>query len=97
MVPRPGAPLGAHTLRALNVPARVTVHADNEGQPVAVHRAGWPRPRRVARIQDCWRIDDEWWREQPISRLYFLLLLENDSRLTVYHDLMTDAWYEQRG
>jgi hypothetical protein len=97
MVPRPGASLGAHTLRALNAPVRLTVHTDDAGQPVAVYRDGWSRPCRVARVQESWRIDDEWWREQPISRLYFMLLLENDLLLTIYHDLMTDVWYEQRG
>jgi hypothetical protein len=50
----------------------------------------------VARIQDRWRIDDEWWRSEPISRLYHDLVLEDGARLTVYHDLVTDAWFEQR-
>lgn len=97
MVSHSGASLGAHTLRALNVPTRLTVQIDAEGLPVTVRRADWPGPRAVARVQDCWRIDDEWWRDQPISRLYFVLLLDADSLLTIYHDLITDAWFEQRG
>ncbi len=97
MVPSPRAPLGAHTLRALNVPAQLNVHADAAGQPLSVRRDDWPTSRAVTRVQDCWRIDDEWWREQPISRFYFVLLLEQDVLLTVYHDLLTAAWYEQRG
>jgi len=51
----------------------------------------------VARVQDRWRIDDEWWRERPISRLYYTLLLDNGVPLTVYHDLVTDEWFEQSG
>lgn len=97
MVSRSGAPLGTHTVRALNVPARLTVQADTEGQPLTVRRADWPSPRDVTCIQDCWRIDDEWWREQPISRLYFFILLEPDTLLTLYHDLISDSWFEQRG
>lgn len=73
------------------------MHIDAAEQPVAVRRAAWPKPRAVIRVQDCWRIDDEWWREHPISRLYFVLLLDGDTLLTVYHDLTTDSWYEQRG
>ena len=97
MVSRSRASLGAHTLRALNVPTRVIVDVDGGGQPVAVRRAEWPRPRAVARVQDCWRIDDEWWRERPISRLYYALLLDDDLLVTVYHDLITECWFEQRG
>jgi hypothetical protein len=56
----------------------------------------------VASVQDRWRLDDEWWRERPISRLYHALVLEDGTLLTVYHDLSHDeeegpAWFEQRG
>lgn len=97
MVSHPRASLGTHPRRALNVPAQLVVQADADGRPVAVHRTAWPRPRTVARVQDCWRIDDEWWCDHPISRLYFALLLDNGTLLTVYHDLVEDSWFEQRG
>jgi hypothetical protein len=61
-----------------------------------VQRHTWPAPRPVARIQDCWRVDDEWWRERAIARLYYTLLLADDSLLTVYHDLLADTWWLQR-
>ena len=50
----------------------------------------------MAAIQDRWRIDDEWWREHAIARLYYQLLLDDGSLLVVYHDLLHDAWFEQR-
>ncbi len=83
--------------RALNGPVPVRVRADADGRPLMVQRRGWPRPRTVACVQDRWRIDDEWWRERPISRLYYMLLLDNGMLLTVYHDLVTDEWFEQSG
>jgi hypothetical protein len=83
-------------LRRLNVPIPIQVEADSEGCPLAVQRRGWPCPRAVARVQDRWRIDDEWWRARPISRLYHTLLLDDDTLLTVYRDLLADAWFEQR-
>jgi hypothetical protein len=61
---------------------------------VAVQRRG--RLYSVAQIQDCWRIDDEWWRERPVVRLYYTLRLEGDVLVTLYHDLITDTWHEQR-
>jgi len=48
----------------------------------------------VTQVRDAWRIDDEWWRN-PISRRYYQLVLDNGSLRTVYHDLITDTWYEQ--
>jgi hypothetical protein len=44
-----------------------------------------------------WRIDDEWWREHAVSRMYYTLLLDDDSLLAVYHDLLANTWHEQRG
>jgi hypothetical protein len=63
---------------------------------VAVRKRGWPAPRAVRQLQDRWRIDDEWWRERPISRLYYTLLLDDGRLLTVYHDLLAETWFEQR-
>ena len=59
-------------------------------------RAGSPRAPSPA-IQDHWRIDDEWWREHPIAREYYKLLLDDGTLLTIYHDLLRDEWFEQRG
>jgi hypothetical protein len=73
------------------------VQADAQGHPMAVRKRGWPRPRRVAAIQDRWRIDDEWWRERPVSRWYYLILLDHGALLTLYHDLLANTWFEQRG
>lgn len=96
MVKNPRAPLGARKLRPLNAPVRIQVEIDADKQPVRVQRRGWRTSRAIARIQDRWRIDDEWWRTRPISRLYYALLLEDGLPLTVFHNLITETWYEQR-
>ena len=96
MVSDPRAPLGARALRPLNGPLPIAVRADAEGRPLAVRRRGWSRGRAVARVQDRWRLDDEWWRERPISRLYYALVLDDGTLLTVYRDLVRAAWFEQR-
>ncbi len=97
MVSYPRAPLGSRALRPLNTPIALWVRADAAGHPLAVRKDRWPRPRAVARVQDRWRIDDEWWRDRPISRLYCIVVLEGNVLLTIYHDLVADAWFEQRG
>jgi hypothetical protein len=68
---------------------------DDAGAPLAVQRISWPAPCCVTRVQDRWRIDDEWWREGPIARLYYRVQLDDGTLRTLYHDLPTGAWLEQ--
>jgi hypothetical protein len=85
-----------HDLRPLNAPTPLRVQLDASGRVVALWRSGRLTPRRIAAIQDRWRIDDEWWREHAVSRMYYALLLDDGTLLTVYHDLRIDQWFEQR-
>jgi hypothetical protein len=63
-----------------------------DAQPVTLLDRG--RRLGIARIQDSWRIDDEWWRD-PIRRRYYQVILDDGSFRTLYHDLVTDCWYTQ--
>ena len=74
MVAHSRASLGARAVRALNVPVPITVQATPAGEPQTVRRSRWAAPRAVQMVQDCWRVDDEWWRERPISRLYYAVV-----------------------
>jgi hypothetical protein len=84
-------------LRPLNAPSPLRMQTDAHGRIVAVWRQGRLTPRTITSIQDRWRIDDEWWRENAVVRIYYALLLDDGTLLTVYHDLFGDAWFEQRG
>lgn len=81
----------ADQLRPLNQPRLVTVQV-TAGLPVAVIEGERHTP--IKRIQDCWCIDDEWWRD-PIQRRYYRVLLETGTIRTLYHDQMQDTWFEQ--
>ena len=48
----------------------------------------------VAHVQECWCIDDEWWRD-PIQRHYYRIATAAGAVRTLYHDQITDAWFEQ--
>jgi hypothetical protein len=80
-------------LTPLNMPRPLAVTVDNTGIPVAVQHNG--RTVTVTEILDCWRIDDEWWREE-ISRRYYHLLLADGRRLSVFADLVAGGWYAQQ-
>jgi hypothetical protein len=68
------------------------VVADAEGRPVRVEACGdW---RNVTSIRESWRIDDEWWR-MTISRVYYMVILDEERLATLYQDLVTGDWYFQ--
>ncbi len=79
--------------RPLYEPKSLPVRVDTAGFPVTVGKARL----KVTAVEDRWRIDDEWWRQQPLSRMYYALILENGERLVVYKDLISGCWYQQRG
>jgi len=68
------------------------VEEDSSGLPLAVKA---PRRQVIATVEDKWRIDDEWWRREPVSRLYYEVLLSSGQRLQLYKDLIKDRWYRQ--
>jgi hypothetical protein len=92
MVEDPRKALCAETFKPVNTPEAVKVNEGPSGLPLAVKLA---RMLTVAAIEDIWRIDDEWWREEPISRIYYKLVLSTGQRLSVYKDLVTQKWYRQ--
>lgn len=96
MVKNSRAPQGAGRILPVNEPAPLEVEVDGEGRPGVVREEGEAGRRSVAEIRARWRLDDEWWRERPIARLYYELLLEDGSLLTVFRDLFTQQWYRQR-
>ena len=79
-------------LSPLKEPRPLTVATGDAAEPIAVVLSG--QRLAVEWIEDMWRIDDEWWREE-VSRLYYRLLLEDGRPLIVFHDLVRGLWCEQ--
>jgi len=69
------------------------VEADGRDRPVAVYLS--KRRYSVEAVLENWRIDDEWWRQRPVSRAYFRLLLEDGRTVTVYRNLVSRRWAMQ--
>ena len=104
MVTLSRASLGTGRLQFLNEPGPVEVRGQRSGirgstlnpssDPDSVL---WQRRWcQVVEVLERWRIDDEWWRSRPVSRLYYAVLLEGGKRLEIYHDLVDGRWYAQR-
>ena len=92
MVTDTGATGGPGRVRPLNRPRPLRVEVGEDGRPVAVHL---PIGRcAVEQVLEVWRIDYEWWRERPVSRVYYRLALA-DGRTTVYREVTTGLWWGQ--
>ena len=74
-------------------PRPIRVLASKAGAPRMLVR--YDRQARVTQIIDVWRIDDEWWRDE-IQRRYFLIELDDGSDASIFQDLISGQWYEQR-
>jgi len=87
-----GKTLRADTYRTVNAPQSVAVEENGSGLPLALKT---PRRQAVSAVDEMWRIDDEWWRREPISRLYYSVRLVSGHRLVLYKDLVNNCWYRQ--
>ncbi len=91
MVENPGTTLHADTIK-LNTPREVNVKEDLAGFPVAIFSKG---RKLVQTVDDSWRIDDEWWRTEPISRIYYAVILDTGQRIVIFKDNFEKCWYKQ--
>jgi len=92
VVENPGETLRTGVYKPLNTPDLVRVEETAEGLPMAVMGKRW---QRVEAIDDCWRLDDEWWRPEPVSRLYYSIRLTSGQKMAIYKDLTDGSWYRQ--
>ena len=93
MVADSGAAVRTGAGRPVNLPVSVKVEENSNGLPAAViikHR------QAIAAVIDRWRIDDEWWRSEPVSRLYFTVLLVSGQKITIYKNLAAGSWFKQQ-
>ena len=94
--------------RSLNLPVPIEVVEDSAERPMSIvlpparssrltQSRSLTRSLAVASINDLWQVDDEWWRETPISRRYYQVTTQDERRLTVFRDQLNGSWYWQKG
>jgi hypothetical protein len=94
MVQDPRAPSDADPLRPLNPPLPIKVIETKYHAPIALILNG--QRLGIARIEEVWRIDEEWWRPQAIARIYYRLILKDGRAITIFRDLVEGSWYRQQ-
>ena len=76
-------------------PRPLAVEAEDGPDGPAPRWVTWRgKRRRVATVEDEWRVDDEWWRDE-VSRHYFAVTLADGCRLTFFLDRIAGTWWEQ--
>ena len=92
--------VGPNGLRPLGLPQPVRMRVDAGGRPASVtldeRRGGGTFA--VERVEEVWRLAEAWWREAPVARTYYRLILTGGRPLTVFHDDAAGAegWFAQR-
>ena len=92
MVADTGKTLRADTAKPVNLPEPMAVEENADGLPAFVKLK---RRQKIIAVEDCWRIDDEWWRSEPVSRLYYTVILASGQRLVLSKNLVANSWYRQ--
>ena len=92
MVEGNGKILPAGTTKPVNMPEQLSVEENAAGLPTAVILK---RRQAIVTIEDYWRIDDEWWRREAISRIYYAVILDSGRRLVLCKNLIDNHWYRQ--
>ncbi len=93
MVANPRETLRAGAFKPLNTPETVNVEENAAGLPIAIKIK---RRQAISAIENTWRIDDEWWRSEPVSRIYYAVTLApSGQQLTIFKDLESNGWYQQ--
>jgi len=87
-----GKTLRADTAKPVNLPEPLAVEEGPDGLPAFVKLK---RRQKIIAVEDCWRIDDEWWRSEPVSRLYYAVILASGQRLVLAKNLIANSWYRQ--
>ncbi len=93
MVTDPRGETGTRRVRRLKEPRPVSVEAAADGSPQRLLVAGqW---RDLSPVRRPWRVDQLWWREAAVSRMYYRVATEDSPPLTLFQDLRTGVWFRQ--
>ncbi len=89
------------SLRPLGLPRPIGVRTDGDGLPLEVTRTARGGERRtlaVERVEEVWRIAEEWWRDTSIGRTYYRVIVDGGRPLTLFRDRsdLGGGWFEQR-
>jgi hypothetical protein len=87
-----GKTLHVGAFKPVNTPEEISVEENLDGFPLAFKDK---RRQGISVIEDMWRLDEEWWRTEPLSRSYFSVILASGQKIIIFKNLLNNLWYRQ--
>ena len=90
------------SVRRINEPVPARVWLDGADRPERVAWRTRPgddaqlRPEPVECVLDTWCVDDAWWSDRPVRRIYHEVQLTSGVRLVLSWDMVAQRWLAQR-
>ena len=84
---------GICAIRPINAPVPLRVAINSSGWPTALFSNRGKL--NIARVNDAWRIVDEWWRDLPVVRTYFEVYIVDGRRFVLFQDHVSGRWFRQ--
>jgi hypothetical protein len=80
-------------IRRLKTPRALQVEAAADGTPLRLKLGGaW---QDVTPARGMWRVEQHWWRGEPVRRDYYRVAPQDGPQLTLYHDRVSGKWFRQ--
>ena len=80
-------------IRRLKPSQELEVETSADGTPCRLRGLGaW---QDVSLVRRPWRIDQHWWRGEPVRRDYYRVAPADGPATTIYRDVVSGAWFRQ--
>ena len=68
----------------------IHVQEDDEFRPVLVLEG---RSQTVASVDDRCEVEEDWWKDNPVVRMYYRVTLEDGRQLPIFRNMVHGGWY----
>ena len=69
----------------------IDVQEDGECRPVTLVLDG--RPQTVDSIDERCEVEEDWWKDNPVLRMYYRVTLDDGRQLTIFRNMVHGGWY----
>ena len=90
-----GAPLRVRLTPHPPTPPRANGHTGKPANTSMLANGQMGAWQDVKLARGVWRLDQHWWRGEPVRRDYYRVAPEDGPQMTLYHDLVSGEWFRQ--
>ena len=71
----------------------IDVQEDGEHRPISLKWNGGIQ--RVASVDDRCEVEEDWWKDNPVVRMFYRVTIEDGQRLTIFRNMVHGGWYQR--